>query len=246
MSEGMQVKILITKSTSKIIYLEANSDFVDMLCTLLTTPLGCIAEILSKFDNIGSAKKTIKTESANKSKKRSMNMTLAKPTSTTSPSVVLLSSIKEIPKQHKLKTLEDSWKQMSGTGFVHLLGDGGAAEVRIANRCQNCGEQKHDCVIVGSYYRCAKCRGNPEKFMQENSTFMVTGDLRVRPISVVEVVSLLGANDIDIKDLRGLELIVNKEMILALVNGILNGSDTALDDMFADSLDGNQFVVIDP
>mmetsp|Transcript_1499 Transcript_1499/g.2152 ORF Transcript_1499/g.2152 Transcript_1499/m.2152 type:complete len:83 (+) Transcript_1499:153-401(+) len=82
--------------------------------------------------------------------------------------------------------------------------------------------------------------------MQENSTFMVTGDLRVRPISVVEVVSLLGANDIDIKDLRGLELIVNKEMILALVNGILNGSDTALDDMFADSLDGNQFVVIDP
>ncbi|MCH90559.1 DUF674 family protein, partial [Trifolium medium] len=41
--EYVQLKLLINKESNKVLFAEAGKDFVDILCSFLTMPLGTIA-----------------------------------------------------------------------------------------------------------------------------------------------------------------------------------------------------------
>lgn len=53
-SSKMKLKLLIDKSTQKVLYAEAGKDFVDFLIYLLTLPLGTIVKVLKDIHKVGS------------------------------------------------------------------------------------------------------------------------------------------------------------------------------------------------
>lgn len=47
----VSLKLLVNKVTNKVLFAEAGKDFVDVLCSFLTLPLGTIARLLQKSSN---------------------------------------------------------------------------------------------------------------------------------------------------------------------------------------------------
>jgi hypothetical protein len=47
------LKLLVNTETNKVLFAEADKDFVDILCSFLTLPLGTIATLLKKESNMG-------------------------------------------------------------------------------------------------------------------------------------------------------------------------------------------------
>lgn len=54
--EHVALKLLVNKETNKVIFAEAGKDFVDILCSFLTLPLGTIARLIEKDSDIGLVK----------------------------------------------------------------------------------------------------------------------------------------------------------------------------------------------
>ncbi|XP_045797715.1 uncharacterized protein LOC123891888 [Trifolium pratense] len=51
--EQVSLKLLVNTETNKVLFAEAEKDFVDILCSFLTLPLGTIASLLQKESNMG-------------------------------------------------------------------------------------------------------------------------------------------------------------------------------------------------
>jgi hypothetical protein len=51
--EYVQLKLLINEESNKVVFAEAGKDFVDILCSFLTLPLGTIAKLSQKDSNMG-------------------------------------------------------------------------------------------------------------------------------------------------------------------------------------------------
>ncbi|WJX81927.1 hypothetical protein P8452_64747 [Trifolium repens] len=51
--EYVQLKLLINEDSNKVVFAEAGKDFVDILCSFLTLPLGTIARLSQKDSNMG-------------------------------------------------------------------------------------------------------------------------------------------------------------------------------------------------
>ncbi|CAJ2670497.1 unnamed protein product, partial [Trifolium pratense] len=51
--EHVQLKLLINEESNKVVFAEAGKDFVDILCSFLTIPLGTIARLSQKDSNMG-------------------------------------------------------------------------------------------------------------------------------------------------------------------------------------------------
>lgn len=49
----VSLKLLVNTDTNKVLFAEADKDFVDILCSFLTLPLGTIARLLQKESSIG-------------------------------------------------------------------------------------------------------------------------------------------------------------------------------------------------
>jgi hypothetical protein len=49
----VQLKLLINEESNKVVFAEAGKDFVDILCSFLTLPLGTIAKLSQKDSNMG-------------------------------------------------------------------------------------------------------------------------------------------------------------------------------------------------
>jgi hypothetical protein len=49
----VSLKLLVNTETNKVLFAEADKDFVDILCSFLTLPLGTIARLIQKESNIG-------------------------------------------------------------------------------------------------------------------------------------------------------------------------------------------------
>ncbi|XP_058764027.1 uncharacterized protein LOC131637461 [Vicia villosa] len=54
--EPVLLKLLVDTETNKVVFAEAGKDFVDVLCSFLTLPLGTIARLIQKDSNIGPVK----------------------------------------------------------------------------------------------------------------------------------------------------------------------------------------------
>jgi hypothetical protein len=51
--EQVSLKLLVNTETNKVLFAVAEKDFVDILCSFLTLPLGTIAKLLQKESNMG-------------------------------------------------------------------------------------------------------------------------------------------------------------------------------------------------
>lgn len=51
--EQVSLKLVVNKETNKVLFAEAEKDFVDVLCSFLTLPLGTIARLVGQSTNIG-------------------------------------------------------------------------------------------------------------------------------------------------------------------------------------------------
>jgi hypothetical protein len=51
--DNVQLKLLINEECNKVLFAEAGKDFVDILCSFLTLPLGTIARLVQKDSNMG-------------------------------------------------------------------------------------------------------------------------------------------------------------------------------------------------
>jgi len=51
--EQVSLKLLVNTETNKVLFAEAGKDFVDILCSFLTLPLGTIARLVQKGSNMG-------------------------------------------------------------------------------------------------------------------------------------------------------------------------------------------------
>ncbi|MCH95887.1 DUF674 family protein, partial [Trifolium medium] len=51
--EYVHLKLLINEESNKVVFAEAGKDFVDILCSFLTLPLGTIARLLQKDSTMG-------------------------------------------------------------------------------------------------------------------------------------------------------------------------------------------------
>ncbi|XP_058764029.1 uncharacterized protein LOC131637463 [Vicia villosa] len=51
--QAVSLKLLVDTETNKVVFAEADKDFVDILCSFLTFPLGTIAKFVQKDSNIG-------------------------------------------------------------------------------------------------------------------------------------------------------------------------------------------------
>ncbi|KEH32836.1 DUF674 family protein [Medicago truncatula] len=51
--EQVSLKLLVNTETNKVLFAEAGKDFVDILCSFLTLPLGTIARLVQKDSNMG-------------------------------------------------------------------------------------------------------------------------------------------------------------------------------------------------
>ncbi|PNX76476.1 DUF674 family protein [Trifolium pratense] len=51
--EYVQLKLVINEESNKVLFAESGKDFVDILCSFLTMPLGTIARLLQKDSNMG-------------------------------------------------------------------------------------------------------------------------------------------------------------------------------------------------
>ncbi|CAK8541732.1 unnamed protein product [Lathyrus sativus] len=54
--EPVLLKLLVDTETNKVVFAEAGKDFVDVLCSFLTLPLGTIARLVQKDSNMGPVK----------------------------------------------------------------------------------------------------------------------------------------------------------------------------------------------
>ncbi|KAI5407457.1 hypothetical protein KIW84_053642 [Lathyrus oleraceus] len=54
--EPVLLKLLVDTETDKVVFAEAGKDFVDVLCSFLTLPLGTIARLIQKDSNMGPVK----------------------------------------------------------------------------------------------------------------------------------------------------------------------------------------------
>ncbi|PNY03248.1 DUF674 family protein [Trifolium pratense] len=51
--ENVSLKLLLNETGNKVLFAEAGKDFVDILCSFLTMPLGTIARLVEKETSIG-------------------------------------------------------------------------------------------------------------------------------------------------------------------------------------------------
>jgi hypothetical protein len=56
MADKVTLKVMVDKEKNKVLYAEADKDFVDVLFSFLTLPLGTIASLVSKESNIEAVK----------------------------------------------------------------------------------------------------------------------------------------------------------------------------------------------
>lgn len=190
--EEMNVKLWFSKSTNRVICIEAKEDFVDFLFSFLTIPLGSINKLLRGNSCIGSIDNLYK-------------------------SVEQLSAMDIISAQCKEILLSPKLERMFGceNQLFEVEEEVNPSEF-IYNKCYSCCLQKKTCLHI-QFQRLKimnpKWPGTTKRgggFIREQGSFLVTDNLTVETLSPVSGMSRL---DIPFTDLEELSVTVGKEEV---------------------------------
>ncbi|XP_020220347.2 uncharacterized protein LOC109803260 [Cajanus cajan] len=189
LKDYLEIKVIVSKSQNKVLFVEANADFVDFLVSFLTTPLGSILNLmnaklsLGSIDNLYTSVKNLNPswfiESSNKS----------------------LLNLRAAPqfgcKSNNLNASQDTPKYWYGTGAVK----DNMGRIMISKRKDMVQDPKEVKLFE------PRCRDGARElavgFMKRPCLFVVRDDLQVIPITTTSsILYLQQLENIQLNDLE--------------------------------------------
>uniref|UniRef100_A0A5B7B3L5 Uncharacterized protein n=1 Tax=Davidia involucrata TaxID=16924 RepID=A0A5B7B3L5_DAVIN len=218
-SKKMNLKLFISKSREQVLYAESGEDFVDLLFSFLTFPLGSILKLLGGksllgcVDNLYGSVKDLSTDNYLKSEEVKNKLLCPKLAPFSACENQLLHVEESCSPQYLLYTYgesnTESFVRPNGSSFGEGLG-----QLSMVNPKSSTGETTGG----GGYVK------GPAKFM-------VTDALVVTQLSPISSISFLGKLDVPITDVDEKVVRVGEEEVLNLLKAALI-SETALTDVF--------------
>ncbi|KAL6535892.1 hypothetical protein OROHE_012736 [Orobanche hederae] len=206
------VKAVFHGSKNKILFVEADDNFVEFLFTLLTVPLGGIELLLggsTTLTNIDNLYRSIQNINANKYLKTQGTKTM------------LLNP--KLPPGYKSANQILPLTEESPRGFYFCKG----SPIEYFSYCSTC-----DFPYQRVYFRFPN---GPIKYVTGPTMFMVTDDLTVTPLCATSSLSIFNRLKIPLSDVRELELNVGLEEALSILRASLT-STSALTDGLVNSI----------
>ncbi|KAL5990129.1 hypothetical protein ACLOJK_011026 [Asimina triloba] len=222
-SKKMRVKLMLSKSKNKVLFAEVNADFVDLLFSFLTFPLGSIVKLLGLGSSIGCLDNLYKSVD-DLSQEDSCMVSEESSTTLLEPKLALhwqcesqiLPVMEEGPKGIDIRSFYCTCCQrniyqcshfpysLSGSKIVNWINP------KISGGTSECG---------GGFVKGPK------------TAFMVTDGLDVKPMSLISGISILENFDVPLSDLQERDVSVGEEEALSLLRASLS-SKTVFSDVF--------------
>ncbi|KAK7256856.1 hypothetical protein RIF29_30396 [Crotalaria pallida] len=220
----VSLKLMVSKEKNKVVFAEAGKDFVDVLISFLTLPLGTIARLVAK-------------ESDMQSVEVGSLSTLYGSVTNLDKDCLSADTCKEMMLQPR-NPMEDCCRSLKLN-----IDDTEPTQYYV---CDNLKECRHEISVMCSTFKNKKCSCgallekpiSPQSsdvlggFVKNNSSFMITDDLNVVPNSLDTMFSML--KKLGIEDMPSVEqMVVNvtKNQVLDLLKCSLL-SKTVLTDVF--------------
>jgi hypothetical protein len=215
------VKLLVRKSIytddrkykSRIIYMETSNRFVDLICAILSQPLACLSQLLIHPTSAWKSKSSLKLFNC---------MGTITSISNLSPKAFL----SPIAKQRATGEYANAEVSDLLTQLVHANpADKFKAEAwsRIyepsgMRKCEKCNRSS---APLNANLWCEHCfhldleetKLHQGRYTKDNAQFMVSRDLRVQPLSMGEIVSLLKEENLEMHQLQTVEALFDNHMV---------------------------------
>ncbi|XP_042499511.1 uncharacterized protein LOC122077640 [Macadamia integrifolia] len=230
-SQTISLKLLMDKEKNRVVMAEANSDFVDILFSFLTLPMGTIVRLISKEPQpviIGSMTSLYKE--VENLEEQHLQTHVCK-------SMLLHPTNRSENECRRLKLNIDDAKAKYYT-CAHWINcsrrySNGANYSTFKNVFSGaCGKMMDNVIYIEKEYDAARAEGDGGVFVRGMTKFMVTDDLQVQPTSPATILTLL--HKLGIKDMSSLQettLSIGSKEILNLLKASLF-SKTPLTDVF--------------
>ncbi|KAK8916926.1 hypothetical protein KSP39_PZI022656 [Platanthera zijinensis] len=189
---SIKVRFLIDKEEKRVVYVEAGSDFVDVLFSFLTLPLGAIVRLLKKRSGLGSLDslyESIEQLDAEHLQTEACKEMLLNPRS----AAARLCEDLKVKGIHELKPRSFYTCRQDGCLIRSICCFTYTSNVL----CSRCGE------LMDRIWEWKKTTEEGGVFVKATTEFMITDDLRVMPSSLLKSLSLL--KEMHIKDTSMLE-----------------------------------------
>ncbi|KAK8916927.1 hypothetical protein KSP39_PZI022657 [Platanthera zijinensis] len=193
MPSSMKVRFLIDKEEKRVVYVEAGSDFVDVLFSFLTLPLGAIVRLLKMPSGLGSLDslyESIEQLDAEHLQTEACKEMLLNPRSA---AAVLCEDLK-VKRIHELNPRTNYTCSQDGC----LIHSTCYFTFQSKVLCSRCGKLMDK---TWQWHKQTSKEGGV--FVKATAEFMITDDLRVMPASLLKSLSLL--KEMHIKDTSMLE-----------------------------------------
>ncbi|XP_058095144.1 uncharacterized protein LOC131240735 [Magnolia sinica] len=218
----MSLELLISKSKNKVLYAEATEDFLDLLFSFLTFPLGSIVKLLGPGYSIGCLNNLYQSV---EDLSRDDNCIIAEECRAMllDPKLALHSGCEN----QLLPIMEGGPKTIHGnTRCIFCDLDG---KIHYKDICPFIGKSVLHFINPKSSDATTDCGGGFVK--GRKTTFMVTDGLDVKPLSLISGISILDRFDVPISDVEERVVSVGEEEALSLLKASLF-SRTVLSDVF--------------
>eukprot|EP00249_Psilotum_nudum_P011428 c23169_g1_i2 orf=216-923(+) len=233
-SSEIAVKFLVNRRTKAVLYMEAGKDFVDLLYSFLLLPAGTLMQLMSKDG---------KSRGGGRYGKNRGVGSICN----------LYNSVEQLHDTTFLVSKSTLLHPQPASNRLLLEGVGKTEPIISANIMYQCTTSRCHTVTALSGSRCPECgysmsrqlsvvgqspevADNSKGFVKEGSSFIITDDLSILPLSTIESIVLL--NKLKVQNMADLEsssaTVGSKEALLLLEAAFT--SKTVLNDVFAHNL----------
>lgn len=189
--DNVHLRVLVDKERNRVVYAEAGKDFIDVLFSFLTLPLGTIARLVAKDSNI----EPVKFGSISSLHQSVSDLDQQYLTNQTCKEMLLNPRNSMEPYCHKLKLNIDDTEPMQY--FLCMNRDcrrnSGCLLSTFKNQICYCGE-------ILSMKVFPNCLNLEDGFVKENATFIICDDLYVMPNvfgASLQLLQKLGVDSVD-------------------------------------------------
>ncbi|XP_058741711.1 uncharacterized protein LOC131614099 [Vicia villosa] len=221
--KGVSLKLLVNKDTNKVLFAEAGKDFVDVLFSFLTLPLGTIARLVEKKSSMGPVSVGCLNKLYGSLREFDKEYTIME---TTKEMLLQPKNSSENYCSNLKLNIDDT----QPTKFFLCTMINGCSYPRYLNLSTN---KKCGCVSYSNHTRSVSLKYSCNGFVKDGSSFVITDNLVVIPNSV-QFTSLGLLQDLEINgssSVKELTVTVTKDKVLDMLKCSLL-SKTTLTDLF--------------
>ncbi|WCJ19536.1 hypothetical protein M5689_001822 [Euphorbia peplus] len=202
-SSKVELKLLINKKEKKVLYAEANKEFVDFLFRLMSLPLGGILKLTENKETVGSIGDLYNSI-------KSFNQTYLQ--SSKQLNLLLNPELPEVSLERPLLITSNARQYMCPYWGLHqnLYTTRHSSNPYITDDPETCCPDCKSVMYVEMKFvgkDCAELGSSSDGFVKEMVTYMVMDNLEVKPLSTISGLALL--NSFNIQDVSSL-----KEMVV--------------------------------